>query len=609
MSGPKDRAKKRPPGFPRLFRFLIFVLLGFALFTFFGKFFSRGPAEKKISIDELYAEMDKGAISELNVDPVQGLVSGKFKDGVPFSTQVADRNKLEAKALEKGIKVTANSVGPSIWAILLQLLFYALMFGLPIIILLWWMGSRQGGNNKPTGYIPDVTWDDVAGCEEVKKELKQVVDFLKDPEKYRSMGARAARGVLLVGAPGTGKTMFAKATAREAGVPFYDMCGSEFVEMFVGVGASRVRDIFKKARETAPCIIFIDEIDGLCRQRGTDHPEREQTLNQLLKEMDGFKSNEAVVLMGATNRPELMDSAVMRPGRFDLKILVPPPDVVGREAILKVHSRGKPLGPDVDLREIAKGTPGMTGADLENVMNAAALIALERKHLMITREDINEGVDKSVLGEARKRVISPFEKKVVAFHEAGHTLVAKKTPGADSVRKVTIIPRGFAGGVTWMMPEEDKTLPSEPYFRGQMKVMMGGRAAEMLIFKQASSGAQGDFRQITDSAKKMIKEYGMGGDEVGLIHYGDEAVNTGFLGMSFGRSGDWSEVTKQKIDEAIRKLVAQSYEDAYELLKMNQRALEMIAGALLERETLLSDEIDQIIQTADEFDKVNQNIP
>ncbi|MEK7641296.1 MAG: AAA family ATPase, partial [Patescibacteria group bacterium] len=425
--------------------------------------------------------------------------------------------------------------------------------------------------------------------------LQQVVDFLKDPGKYQALGARAARGVLLVGAPGTGKTMFAKATAREAGVPFYDMCGSDFVEMFVGVGASRVRDMFKKARETAPSIIFIDEIDGLCRQRGTDHPEREQTLNQFLKEMDGFQTNEAVVLMGATNRPELMDSAVMRPGRFDLKILVASPDVVGREAILKVHSRGKPLGPDVDLREIARGTPGMTGADLENVMNASALIALERKHVMISREDVNEGIDKAVLGEARKRVISPHERRVTAYHEAGHTFVAKKTPGADSVRKVTIIPRGFAGGVTWMMPEEDKNLPPESYFRGQMKVMMGGRAAEMLIFGEASSGAQGDFRQITDQAKRMVKEFGMGGDEVGLIHYGDEAVNTGFLGMSFGKSGDWSEATKEKIDAAIRKLVAKAYEDAYELLKANRPALDRIAEALLEKETLLSDEIDRII--------------
>ncbi len=603
-----DKAKKRPPGVPLFFRFLAFALIGFALIYFFSQFFSRGPAEKKISIDELYSALDGGTVAELNVDPIQGLVSGKFKDGVPFSTQVADRNKLEAKALEKGIKVTANAVGPSFWAVLLQLLFYALMFGLPIIILLWWMNARQGGNNKPTAYIPDVTWDDVAGCEEVKKELKQVVDFLQDPGKYQAMGARAARGVLLVGPPGTGKTMFAKATAREAKVPFYDMCGSEFVEMFVGVGASRVRDIFKKGRETAPCIIFIDEIDGLCRQRGTDHPEREQTLNQLLKEMDGFKNNEAVVLMGATNRPELMDAAVMRPGRFDLKILVSPPDVVGREKIVKVHSRNKPLGPDVDLKEIARGTAGMTGADLENVMNAAALIALERKHQMITREDVNEGIDKAVLGEARQRVISPEEKKITAYHEAGHTLVSKKTPGADPVRKVTIIPRGFAGGVTWMMPEEDKTIPSESYFKGQMKVMMGGRAAEMLVFGQATSGAQGDFKQVTNQAKRMVKEWGMGGDDIGLINYSEENVS-GFMGMSFGRPGDWSEVTKQKIDDAVRKLADDAYREAYELLKENKAALKAIAEALLEKETLLSYEVDQIIQIAEELDAVIGDTP
>ena len=608
MSSPMDKAKKRPPGVPLFFRFLAFALIGFALIYFFSQFFSRGPAEKKISIDELYSALDGGTVAELNVDPIQGLVSGKFKDGVPFSTQVADRNKLEAKALEKGIKVTANAVGPSFWAVLLQLLFYALMFGLPIIILLWWMNARQGGNNKPTAYIPDVTWDDVAGCEEVKKELKQVVDFLQDPGKYQAMGARAARGVLLVGPPGTGKTMFAKATAREAKVPFYDMCGSEFVEMFVGVGASRVRDIFKKGRETAPCIIFIDEIDALCRQRGTDHPEREQTLNQLLKEMDGFKNNEAVVLMGATNRPELMDAAVMRPGRFDLKILVSPPDVVGREKIVKVHSRNKPLGPDVDLKEIARGTAGMTGADLENVMNAAALIALERKHQMITREDVNEGIDKAVLGEARQRVISPEEKKITAYHEAGHTLVSKKTPGADPVRKVTIIPRGFAGGVTWMMPEEDKTIPSESYFKGQMKVMMGGRAAEMLVFGQATSGAQGDFKQVTNQAKRMVKEWGMGGDDIGLINYSEENVS-GFMGMSFGRPGDWSEVTKQKIDDAVRKLADDAYREAYELLKENKAALKAIAEALLEKETLLSYEVDQIIQIAEELDAVIGDTP
>jgi cell division protease FtsH len=450
-----------------------------------------------------------------------------------------------------------------------------------------------------------VTFDDVAGVEEAKEELKEVVDFLRSPTKYKALGARIPKGVLLLGTPGTGKTLLGRAIAGEAGVPFYYISGSDFVEMFVGVGASRVRDLFENAKKTAPCIVFVDEIDAVGRQRGAGlgggHDEREQTLNQLLVEMDGFELNNGVIVLAATNRPDVLDPALLRPGRFDRQVVVDKPDLKGRESILKVHSRGKPLAADVDLEILGKRTPGFSGADLENLLNEAALLAARKNQEKITMFDCEEAIDRVIMGPERKsRIISDKEKELTAYHEAGHALVARKTPGADPVRKVTILPRGMALGVTWTMPAEDKFTKTKGEILAEIATMMGGRCAEEIVFDEITTGASNDLKHATSLARKMVTKYGMS-DVLGPLTFGKQRDQV-FLGRDIGEDRDYSEDIANKIDQEVRNIAEGSYEKAKTILIENREALDKIAEVLLDREVIEEKELNAILDgTYDEL--------
>jgi len=445
---------------------------------------------------------------------------------------------------------------------------------------------------------PKVTFRDVAGADEAKEELQEIIEFLRDPKKFQVLGGRIPKGALLLGPPGTGKTLLAKAVAGEAGVPFFSMSGSDFVEMFVGVGASRVRDLFEQGKRNAPCIMFIDEIDAVGRHRGAGlgggHDEREQTLNQLLVEMDGFESNEGVILIAATNRPDVLDPALLRPGRFDRQIVVDAPDVKGREGILKVHSRKIPLAADVDLAVLARGTPGMVGADIANMVNEAALLAARRNHKRVTMRDFEDSKDKVLMGAERKsRVISEEEKKITAYHESGHTIVGWLTPNADPIHKVTIIPRGRALGVTHFLPIDERHTYSKEYCVGLLARMMGGRAAEEVIFNEITTGAGNDIERATGLARKMVCEWGMS-PEMGPLTYGkrDEMV---FLGREISHTKDYSEDTQKRIDAEVRKLIEGAHQNALDLLRKNEDKIHAMAQALLEREILDTHEIDKIM--------------
>ncbi len=442
-----------------------------------------------------------------------------------------------------------------------------------------------------------VTFKDVAGIDEAKEEVQEIIEFLKDPKKFTKLGGKIPKGVLLIGPPGTGKTLLAKAIAGEANVPFFSISGSEFVEMFVGVGAARVRDLFIQAKKNAPCIIFIDEIDAVGRHRGAGlgggHDEREQTLNQLLVEMDGFDSKEGVIIIAATNRPDVLDPALLRPGRFDRQVYVPNPDVKGREAILKVHTKDKPLGEDVDLSIIARGTPGFSGADLANLVNEAALIAAKKNKNKIEMEDFEEAKDKILLGKERKSIIiSPEEKKNTAYHESGHTIVAKKLPHADPIHKVTIIPRGRALGITQQMPIDDRYTYTKEYLETQIAILMGGRVAEELVLNHMTTGAGNDIERATKLARKMVCEWGM--SSLGPISFGEKDEEI-FLGKELIRHKDYSERTAILIDKEVEKIVKNGYDTAKKILLENMDALHRMANALLEKETLTSDEIDKIL--------------
>ncbi len=444
-----------------------------------------------------------------------------------------------------------------------------------------------------------VTFADVAGVEEAKEELREIIEFLREPKKFTVLGGRIPKGVLLVGPPGSGKTLIARAVAGEASVPFFSISGSEFVEMFVGVGASRVRDLFEQGKKQAPCIVFIDEIDAVGRHRGAGlgggHDEREQTLNQLLVEMDGFESNEGVIIMAATNRPDVLDPALLRPGRFDRRVIVPRPDVGGREAILKVHSRNKPLSDDVDLSTVARGTPGFSGADLENVVNEAALLAARVGKKLIDMADFEHAKDKVLMGSERKSmIISEEEKRNTAFHEAGHTLVAKLIPGTDPIHKVTIIPRGAALGLTQQLPIDDRYTQNRRYCENGLAILLGGRAAEELIFGQPTTGAGNDIERATELARKMVCEWGMS-EKMGPLAFGKKEEEI-FLGREISRHADYSEATAQDIDAEVRRVVMDAYNLARDLLAKNRENLERLAQALLEYESLSGEEIDTIIR-------------
>jgi len=505
-------------------------------------------------------------------------------------------------------KVSIEVNPPSPWAGLLTLASYIL----PVILLggLFWFIFRQaqGSNNAAmsfgksrarmfSGEHPTVTFEDVAGVDEAKEELKEVVEFLKEPQKFIQLGARIPKGVLLVGPPGTGKTLLAKAVSGEAGVPFFSISGSEFVEMFVGVGASRVRDLFDQAKRHSPCIVFVDEIDAVGRQRGAglggSHDEREQTLNQMLVEMDGFDTDTNVIVVAATNRPDILDPALLRPGRFDRRVTLDRPDMRGREAILKVHSKGKPLDPVVNLGSIARGTPGFVGADLENTINEAALLAARRNKKTIGQPELEEAIERVIMGPERKsRLISEEEKRIIAYHEAGHAIVMNAIAEADPVQKITIVGRGQAGGMTWYRPEDDRLLTSRRKMVAELAGALGGRAAEELVFDDITSGASSDLENVTRIARAMVTRMGMS-QELGPLVYGhkEELI---FLGREISEQRDYSEAVAEQIDREVRKLVDECYEQARKILKKYRKMLDDVANRLLEVETLTREEFEAI---------------
>jgi cell division protease FtsH len=476
-------------------------------------------------------------------------------------------------------------------------------------VLFWWIFRQaQGSNNAAmafgkskarmfSGEHPTVTFEDVAGVDESKDELKEVVEFLKEPQKFIQLGARIPKGVLLVGPPGTGKTLLAKAVSGEAGVPFFSISGSEFVEMFVGVGASRVRDLFDQAKRHSPCIVFVDEIDAVGRQRGAglggSHDEREQTLNQMLVEMDGFDTDTNVIVVAATNRPDILDPALLRPGRFDRRITLDRPDMRGREAILKVHARGKPFEPDVDLGSIARGTPGFVGADLENLINESAILAARRNKKAIGQPELEEAIERVIMGPERKsRLISEEEKRILAYHEAGHAVVINAIPEADPVQKITIVGRGQAGGITWNRPQDDRMLTSRKKMLAQLTLFLGGRAAEQIVFDDITSGAANDLENVTRMARTMVTRLGMSND-MGAMVYGQKEELI-FLGREISEQRDYSEAVAEQIDREVRKLVDASYKQALAIINKYRKELDAVAAKLLEVETLTREEFEKI---------------
>jgi cell division protease FtsH len=553
------------------------------------------PPEKDYS--EFLALLEQGQVEKVLME--DGFIRGETKDG-PFSTYAPPEatGPLLAQLHERGVAIKAQPKPEGgfwrqvliMWAPLLAI----------IGVWIFFIRQMQAGGGKAMSFGKSrarlltenqqrVTFDDVAGVEESKVELEEIIAFLREPKKFTRLGGRIPKGVLLVGPPGTGKTLLARAVAGEAGVPFFSISGSDFVEMFVGVGASRVRDLFLQGKKNAPCIIFIDEIDAVGRHRGAGlgggHDEREQTLNQLLVEMDGFESNEGVILIAATNRPDVLDPALLRPGRFDRRVIVPRPDLRGRLEVLKVHTRRVSLAEDVELGVIARGTPGFVGADLQNLVNEAALLAARRDAERVAAVDFEEAKDKVLLGAARKSLIMTDEdKRVTAYHEAGHALVATLTPGSDPVHKVTIIPRGMALGVTMTMPEEDRYSMTREQILAAIKHAMGGRAAEALVFGQLSTGAANDLRQATDHARRMVCQFGMS-DRIGPISLGDDGGDV-FLGRDFVMRKEYSEKKAEEIDFEVTQILSRMYDEAKELLAENRSLLDRVGEALLERETL-----------------------
>lgn len=550
--------------------------------------------------------IEKGQVKE--VEMVGNNVEAVLQDGTRVRTYRPPDENLSSKLMQHNIPFASHpEPEPPWWSTLLT---YLIPFILIIGLFFFFMQQTQGGGSRVMNFGKSraklhegdrkrVTFDQVAGADEEKAELKEIVEFLKDPKKFIELGARIPKGVLLVGPPGTGKTLLARAVAGEAGVPFFSISGSDFVEMFVGVGASRVRDLFDNAKKNAPCIVFIDEIDAVGRQRGAGlgggHDEREQTLNQLLVEMDGFDVNEGIIILAATNRPDILDPALLRPGRFDRQITVNYPDVKGREEILKVHTRNKPLDQDVDLKVLARRTPGFTGADLENLVNEAALLAARRNKKKISMEEMEEAIDRVIAGtEKKSKVISDFEKKLVAFHEAGHALVGYLLPHTDPVHKVSIIPRGRAGGYTLMLPEEDRYYMTRSELLDRVTALLAGRVAEQVVFDEISTGAQNDLERATALVRQMIMEYGMS-DELGPITFGRKQSQV-FLGRDLGRDRDFSEEIARAIDKEIRQTVDRCFHVAEDLIIQNRDKLDRLAGALLERETLDAEEIAALIE-------------
>jgi cell division protease FtsH len=568
-----------------------------------------------MNISDVATQIQAGKIARIIANNDSSLtVISTSNSTIELTSHKEPESTLVSQLLDLGVtpaqlaKVSIEANPPSPWAGVLTLASYLL----PVILfaVLFWFIFRQaqGSNNAAmafgkskarmfSGEHPTVTFEDVAGIDESKDELKEVVEFLKEPQKFIQLGARIPKGVLLVGPPGTGKTLLAKAVSGEAGVPFFSISGSEFVEMFVGVGASRVRDLFDQAKRHSPCIVFVDEIDAVGRQRGAglggSHDEREQTLNQMLVEMDGFDTDTNVIVVAATNRPDILDPALLRPGRFDRRITLDRPDMRGREAILKVHARGKPFDPSVDLGTIARGTPGFVGADLENLINEGAILAARRNKKAIGQSELEEAIERVVMGPERKsRLISDEEKRIIAYHEAGHAVVVTAIPEADPVQKISIVGRGQAGGVTWFRPEDDRVLTSRKKLVAQLAGALGGRVAEKIVFDDITSGASNDLEQVTRMARAMVTRLGMS-TELGSMVYGQKEELI-FLGREISEQRDYSEAIATQIDREVRKLVDEAYEQAFGILKKYREQLDAIAKKLLEVESLNREEFEKI---------------
>lgn len=585
----------------------LYVLLIVIAVSMFQTFLTPQDRYSEITYSDFISQVQDEKVDSVVL--TNNSVTGVLKDGTKFATYLPDNDTRALAALEdKNVTITARPPEqPSWWMSLLSSL-------LPILILVgvwfWMMNQTQGGGGRVMNFGKskakmtgegqvNVTFADVAGEDEAKEELEEVVDFLRNPGRYTEIGAKIPKGVLLVGPPGTGKTLLAKAVAGEAKVPFFSISGSDFVEMFVGVGASRVRDLFAQAKKNAPCIIFIDEIDAVGRQRGSGlgggHDEREQTLNQLLVEMDGFGANEGIITLAATNRPDILDPALLRPGRFDRRVIVGRPDLRGRVAILKVHARNKPLEKDVDLETIAKKVPGFTGADLANLLNEAALLAARAKRKTISMADLEEASEKVSYGPERKsHKVSDEDKKITAYHESGHAIMATVLKDADPVHKVTIIPRGQAGGYTMMLPHEERSFLTKSHLLAQIRVALGGRCAEQIIFNEISSGASGDLQQVTAILRKMIMEWGMS-DRLGPMVFGEHQEQI-FLGKQLGSERNYGETVATIIDEEMHKYLNEAYEDTMNILTENIEVLHAMAKALLEVETIDSRQVENLFK-------------
>ena len=579
------------------------ALLVFTIFTVFSK---QNRGEPEIIFSEFNAAVERGDVGEV---VIQGNnIQGKYKNGGQFRTFTADDPELVKALRGKDVKITAKPEDDSPWYMLLLLNWFPML--LLIGVWIFFMRQMQAGGGKAMSFGKSraklltetqqrITFSDVAGVDEAKDDLQEIIAFLKDPKKFTKLGGRIPKGCLLVGAPGTGKTLLARAIAGEAGVPFFNISGSDFVEMFVGVGASRVRDLFVQGKKKAPCIIFIDEIDAVGRHRGAGfgggNDEREQTLNQLLVEMDGFESNEGVILIAATNRPDVLDPALLRPGRFDRHVVVPRPDIKGREGILQVHSRKVPLAADVDVNVLARSTPGLTGADLENLVNEAALLAARNDQEIVNMVDLELAKDKVMMGaERRSMIISDAEKRTTAYHEAGHALVAKLLPGADPIHKVTIIPRGMALGLTQQLPQDEKYTYASKYLLNNLVILFGGRVAEELVLKQVTTGAGNDIEKATDLARRMVCEWGMS-EKLGPMTFGKKEEEI-FMGRDFTQKVGYSKNTAVEIDAEIKRIIQESYQKARDLLTTHLLLLHGIAEKLLEKEVLDGSEIDAIVR-------------
>jgi cell division protease FtsH len=599
---------------------LVYLVVVTVAIMLVNTFVTSATAPQELTLDEFQTQLASGDMASVTIKQKSNVIVGAYTEdagGGRFETTFPDgyEGDLTKLILENGVRLEIESENPGIWQWFLAIMPYILIFGVFIFILM----QMQGGGNRVMSFgkakakqitrdMPKVTFSDVAGAEEAVEELYEIKEFLAKPQKFRAMGAKIPKGVLLYGPPGTGKTLLARAVAGEAGVPFFSISGSDFVEMFVGVGASRVRDLFEQAKAQAPAIIFVDEIDAVGRHRGAGlgggHDEREQTLNQLLVEMDGFDVKTGVILIAATNRPDILDPALLRPGRFDRQIVVDRPDIKGREKILEVHAKGKPFAENVDLKVIARSTPGFTGADLANTINEAALLAARRDRDEIGQSELEEAIDRVIAGpERRSKVMTEEEKKLTAYHEGGHALVGHALPHADPVHKVTIIPRGRAGGYTRSLPLQDKAYQRRSELVDSLAQALGGRTAEEIVFGDPSTGAYSDIEQATDMARSMVMEHGMS-DRLGPMRYGTPQGQV-FLGRDYNRAIDYSDEVAAMIDEEVRKLITQAHEEARAILTTHREALDRIADALLERETLYAADIVEVLSDVPKWQHVS----